>query len=101
MPTPTLLFVVGLVAFCIAFVAGKWRQTCIFWMVENRINVPLGWHRSEFRFGTLAVVVVFSLLFATTWAYLLAESVGTLIGAFSWGALLLGRWYASQIAAHI
>lgn len=102
-PTPMsytfALFLIGSAAGYPAFALGKWRHTCLFWMAENRANVPLGWHKPAVPIGSLILVAVLSLIFAASWALLIAEQISELLGLFAWGVLLAARWYASQLAA--
>jgi len=95
------LFLIGSVAGYLAFVIGKWRHTCLFWMAENRANVPLGWHKTATPLGSLILVAVLSIVFATSWALLIAKQMGNLLGLFAWGVLLAARWYASQVSAFV
>jgi hypothetical protein len=99
MPYTTALFLFGAIAGYLAFIVGKWRQTCLFWMAENRANVPMGWHKPAIPVGSLILVVVLSITFATSWALLVGTLAGELLGLFAWGVLLAARWYASQVAA--
>jgi hypothetical protein len=96
-----MLFLVGSVAGFIAFKVGKWRHMCINGMVNAQVACPLDWSKGEVRIGSLLLVAVFSLVFATCWADLLIENVSPFIGKFSWGVLLMARWQASGITAHI
>ena len=93
------LFLIGSVAGYLAFAIGKWRHTCLFWMAENRANVPFGWRKPAVPLGSLIFVAVLSLVFATLWALLIAEHISELLGLFAWGVLLAARWFTSQIAA--
>jgi hypothetical protein len=101
MPYTTALLLFGAVAGYLAFIVGKWRQTCLFWMAENRANVPMGWYKPAIPVGSLILVVVLSIAFATSWALLVATLVGELLGMFAWGVLLAARCYASQVAAFV
>jgi len=96
-----MLFIVGLISGLLAYRVGKWRHSCIFWMIENPANCPLGWRKPIWRFGSWLIVTALSLGFATCWALLISNHVNELIGMFSWGALLILRWVASGIGARM
>jgi hypothetical protein len=68
---------------------------------ENPANASLGWQKPEVRAGSLLLVAVFSIVFATCFSFWLQEEAGSLIGKIAFGALLYLRWIASSVSARI
>ena len=87
-----MFFISGLISGLLVYKVGKWRHSCIFWMVNNPANLPLGWHKEEIRFGSWLLVTALSVVFATCWSLLIMAYVNGLLGIFAWGALLTIRW---------
>jgi len=96
-----MLLVLGLVAGLLAYQIGKWRHGCVFWVVNNPANLPLGWHRPEIRYGSLLLVTVLSLVFATCGASVVTTHLGRWAGMLAWGVLLALRWQVSGVVAYL
>lgn len=90
-----LAFSLGL----IAFFAGWYRQTCIFWEFHGSWNVPSVWRNAMFRFFTWTVSTTSSLGFAFILAHLISTEVNDWVGRFSFGVLLVTRWMLSSMVA--
>jgi hypothetical protein len=80
---------------------GKWRHSCIFWIIKHPANCPLGWQKPIWRLGSWLIVTVLSLGFATCWALLISNHENEVIGMLSWGALLILHWVGSGIGARM
>lgn len=96
------LFILGVVAGYVAFVAGRWRGLCLFFTVQAPWNLPHVWHNPLFRFGSWVFVVVASLLFAMCWTKVFVESVHPSLARFSWllwAVLLTARWLIAGTSA--
>jgi hypothetical protein len=96
-----MLVLIGIVSGVVAFAVGKWRHSCVFWLRENPANLPPAWVKPDIRFGSLILVVVFTLIFATCVSYVVSQEVNQILGELLWGALVFFRWAASAIAAQI
>ena len=82
----------------LAVIIGAWRQNCIFWELMDPYNCPRLWRTSASSIVlTWIATAVFSTIFAFIIATWIVNEVSDFVGRFSFGVLLVARWYISQL----
>lgn len=84
----------GIIALILSITVGAYRQFCTFMEVKAPWNIPFIWRRSAFRIISWVFVAGSSIWGAFIVAGIIMAS-NDFIGKFSFGILLLMRWYVS------
>jgi len=86
------------IIFLIAVALGAWRQSCIVYETHNAPELgPRAWYTAGIRQITWLITTIFSIAFAFIVATWLSINVGEFIGKFSFGVLLVLRWFISMV----
>ncbi len=91
-----MLFLTAIISFVIAVAIGAWRQMCGIYEARMPFNNPPMWHNGFVRISTWLATAFFSIVFAFVIATWISISIGEFTGKFSFGVLLLMRWYVSM-----
>jgi hypothetical protein len=91
-----MLILIAIICFVIAVAVGSWRQMCGIYEAKMPYNVPSAWHNNFIRIGSWIFVAVLSLIFALIISVWIKNSIGEFIGKFSFGVLLVTRWFFSM-----
>ncbi len=91
-----MLFLTAIISFVIAVAIGAWRQMCGIYEARMPFNNPPMWHNGFVRISTWIATAFFSIVFAFIIAMWISTSIGEFIGKFSFGVLLITRWYVSM-----
>ena len=92
-----MLILIGLICGVIAVFIGAWSQACTVYEVKLPYNCPRHWHNPLVRLSTWFITAILSIIFAYIFSSWIISNVGDLIGKFSFGILLVARWFASSI----
>ena len=91
-----MLIFIAIIYFITAVAVGAWRQMCGIYEAKLPYNVPSAWRNGFFRIGSWIFVAVLSIIFAFIFSSWIYYSVGEFIGQFSFGVLLVTRWFFSM-----
>jgi hypothetical protein len=85
------------ISFVIAVALGAWRQSCIVYEAQNAAMLgPRAWYITGVRQITWLITTIFSIVFAFIVATWIGNNIGEFIGKFSFGVLLVFRWFISM-----
>lgn len=90
------MMAVAIFSFVIAVLIGAWRQMCCIYENKLPYNLASLWRNTGIRIGSWMLTAILSIIFAFICASWIIANVGDFIGKFSFGVLLVTRWFASM-----
>ena len=92
--------IIATICFLIAVPIGAWRQSCIIYENYHAFELgPSAWQHKSVRTITWFISSILSVVFAYIFATWIMNEVNEFAGKFSFGVLLVTRWFASSLYA--
>ncbi len=87
---------IAIFCFCLATAIGAWRQSCAIYEIHLPYNCPSAWMNPAVRIVTWMITATLAVISAYVFADLIRDNIGDFVGKFSFGVILVTRWFLSS-----